>query len=101
MPRIVTGLAIYVQLRGRTLTDDLVDPLIETTHHIGARAERRVEHELLDDPERITDMARNSLRPARRAGTAGRVTIGSVRPIGRGTRGVPASSLPGIVADFR
>ncbi len=32
--------------RGR-LTDDLVDLLIETIHHIGARAERKVERELL------------------------------------------------------
>jgi hypothetical protein len=30
-------------LRGRTLTDDLVDLLIETIHRIGARAERRVD----------------------------------------------------------
>ncbi len=50
----LTGLAIYVHLRGRTLTDDLIDLLIETIHHIGARAERRVEHELLDDLKRVT-----------------------------------------------
>ena len=41
-------------LRGRELTDDLVDLLIETIHHIGARAERRVERELLDDLKRVT-----------------------------------------------
>jgi TnpA family transposase len=50
----LTGLAIYVHLRGRTLTDDLIDLLIETIHHIGARAERRVENELLDDLKRVT-----------------------------------------------
>ena len=50
----LTGLAIYVHLRGRTLTDDLIDLLIETIHHIGARVERRVEHELLDDLKRVT-----------------------------------------------
>jgi hypothetical protein len=33
-------------LRARSLTDDLVDLLIETIHQIGARAERKVEREL-------------------------------------------------------
>jgi hypothetical protein len=32
----------------------LADLLIETIHHIGARAERRVEHELLDDLKRVS-----------------------------------------------
>ena len=50
----LTGLAVYAHLRGRILTDDLIDLLIETIHHIGARAERRVEHELLDDLKRVT-----------------------------------------------
>jgi TnpA family transposase len=50
----LTGLAIYVHLCGRTLTDNLIDLLIETIHHIGARAERRVENELLDDLKRVT-----------------------------------------------
>ena len=36
------------------LTDDLVDLLIETIHQIGARAERRVDRELLDDLKRVT-----------------------------------------------
>ena len=40
--------------RGRELTDNLVDLLIETIHHIGARAERRVDRELLDDLRRVT-----------------------------------------------
>ena len=47
-------LAVFVHLRGRTLTDDLIDLLIETIHHIGARAEHRVERELLEDLKRVT-----------------------------------------------
>jgi hypothetical protein len=50
----ITWLAIFVHLRGRTLTDDLLDLLIETIHHIGARAEHRVDRELLDDLRRVT-----------------------------------------------
>ncbi len=50
----LTWLAAFAHLRGRSLTDDLVDLLIETIHHIGARAERKVERELLDDLKRVT-----------------------------------------------
>ena len=50
----ITGLAVFVHLRGRTLTDDLIDLLIETIHHIGARAEHRVDRELLEDLRRVT-----------------------------------------------
>jgi TnpA family transposase len=50
----LTWLAAFVHLRGRTLTDDLVDLLIETIHRIGARAERRVERELLDELKRVS-----------------------------------------------
>ena len=46
-------LAAYVHLRGRTITDTLADLLIETVHHIGARAEHKVEQELLDDLKRV------------------------------------------------
>ena len=45
----ITWLAAFAYSRARGLTDDLVDLLIETIHHIGARAERKVERELLDD----------------------------------------------------
>ena len=38
----------------RSLTDDLVDLLIETIHRIGARAERKVERELLNDIKHVT-----------------------------------------------
>ena len=50
----LTGLAAFVHLRGRTLTDDLVYLLIETIHRIGARAERRVDRELLDELKRVS-----------------------------------------------
>jgi TnpA family transposase len=50
----LTWLAAFAHLRGRTLVDDLVDLLIETIHHIGARAERKVDRELLDDVKRVT-----------------------------------------------
>ena len=50
----VTWLSAFVHLRGRTLTDELVDLLIETIHRIGARAERRVDRELLDELKRVT-----------------------------------------------
>ena len=50
MERALTWLAAFVYLRARSPTDDLVDLLIETIHQIGARAERKVERELLEDP---------------------------------------------------
>ena len=43
-----------MHLRGRQVTDDLVDLLTETIHQIGARAERRVDRELLDDLKRVS-----------------------------------------------
>lgn len=49
-----TWLAAFVHLRGRQLTDDLVDLLTETIHRIGARAERRVDRVLLDDLKRVS-----------------------------------------------
>ena len=53
-PARLTWLAAFVHLRGRTLTDDLVDLLVETVHRIGARAERRVERDMLTDLRRIS-----------------------------------------------
>ena len=50
----LTWLAAFVHLCGRQLTDNLVDLLTETIHHIGARAERRVDRELLDDLKRVS-----------------------------------------------
>ncbi len=40
-------------MRGQAVIDTLVDLLIETVHHIGARAEHRVEQDLLDDLKRV------------------------------------------------
>ncbi len=47
-------LAVLVHLRQGSLTDELVDLLIETIHQIGARAERRVERELLADFKKVS-----------------------------------------------
>lgn len=46
-------LAAFVHLRSRTLTDELIDLLIETIHQIGARAERKVDRALLEDIKRV------------------------------------------------
>ena len=45
-----TLVATLCWLRRREVTDSLVDLLIQVIHKIGARAEKRVEKELLDDP---------------------------------------------------
>lgn len=50
----LTWLAAFVFLRARSLTDDLVDLLIETIHQIGARAERKVERALLEDLKHVS-----------------------------------------------
>lgn len=50
----ITWLAAFVYLRARSLTDDLVDLLIETIPQIGARAERKVERKLLEDLKRVS-----------------------------------------------
>lgn len=50
----ITWLAAFVYLRTRSLTDDMVDLLIATIHRIGARAERKVEKELLEDLKRVS-----------------------------------------------
>ena len=50
----LTWLAAYVYMRTGSVTDDLVDLLIDTVHRIGARAERKVEHELLEDLKRVS-----------------------------------------------
>jgi hypothetical protein len=53
-PFRLTALAASAHLRGRSLTDGLVDLLIGTIHRIGAHAERKVERELLDDLKRVS-----------------------------------------------
>ncbi len=49
----LTLLAIFGHCRRRELTDTLVDSLIELIHRIGAKAERKVEKELLEDLKRV------------------------------------------------
>ena len=49
----MTLLAVFGHCRRRELTDTLVDVLLELIHRIGAKAERRVEKELLDDLKRV------------------------------------------------
>jgi len=53
-PLRMTLLAAFCAVRSRELTDTLVDLLSDLIHHIGARAERRVEQELLDDLKRVS-----------------------------------------------
>jgi hypothetical protein len=53
-PVRLAWLAAYAHLRGRTLTDNLVELLVETVHAIGARAERRVERQVIGELKRVT-----------------------------------------------
>lgn len=48
-----TLLVALLWARGREITDSLVELLIQVVHRIGARAERRVEKELLEDLKRV------------------------------------------------
>ena len=52
-PLQLTLLAVFGHLQERQLTDTLVDLLLSMVHRIGARAERRVEQELLEDLKRV------------------------------------------------
>ena len=49
----MTLLAAYCLLRGRELTDILVDLLLELIHRLGAKVERKVEKALVDDLKRV------------------------------------------------
>lgn len=49
----LTWLAAFAFLRGRAITDTLVDLLVDTVHRINARADRRVSNVLLDDLQRV------------------------------------------------
>jgi len=49
----MTLLAAYCLLRGRELTDILVDLLLELVHRLGAKAERKVEKALVEDLKRV------------------------------------------------
>jgi TnpA family transposase len=50
----ITWLAAFVHLRGRALTDSLVELLVETVHAIGARAERRVEQQVINEIRKVS-----------------------------------------------
>jgi hypothetical protein len=52
-PVRLTLLAAFCTLRSQELTDNLVDVLLQVVHRISRKAERRVEHELLDDLKRV------------------------------------------------
>jgi hypothetical protein len=52
-PLRLTLLSAFCQLRSRELTDTLVDLLLDLIHRIGAKAERKVEKERLDDLKRV------------------------------------------------
>ena len=56
-PVRATLLAALLWSRSREITDSLVDLLIQTVHRIGARAERKVEKEILADFRRVTGKA--------------------------------------------
>lgn len=49
-----TLLAAFCWLRCQEITDSLVELLIQIVHSIGARAERKVEKELIDDLKRVS-----------------------------------------------
>jgi len=53
VPLRMTLLAAFCLLRGRELTDILVDVLLELVHRLGAKAERKVEKELIEDLKRV------------------------------------------------
>jgi len=52
-PVRLTLLAAFCHVRGREITDALVDLLIATVHRIGATAEKRVDSELIADLKRV------------------------------------------------
>lgn len=54
-PEIIkyTLLSAFVHTREREITDNIIDLLIEITHKIGVRAERKVDRELLKDFKKV------------------------------------------------
>jgi TnpA family transposase len=54
-PLRMTLLSAFCFMRQQAITDTLVDLLIQMIHHVGFRAERRVEHALLKDLKRIAN----------------------------------------------
>lgn len=47
-------MAAFCWLRSREITDNLVELLIQIVHRIGARVQRRVEKELLNDFKKVS-----------------------------------------------
>jgi TnpA family transposase len=52
-PLSITLLAAYCHVRGQDLTDTVVDLLVDIVHHIGSKAESRVEKQLIEQLERV------------------------------------------------
>jgi hypothetical protein len=52
-PLLITLLAAYCHVRGQDLTDTVVDLLVDIVHHIGRKAESRVEEQFLEDLKRV------------------------------------------------
>ena len=66
-PVRATLLAALLWSRGREITDSLVELLTQVVHRIGARAERRVEREILNDFRRVTGKTKILFRLAEAA----------------------------------
>jgi TnpA family transposase len=56
--RRYTLLAAFCYLRSQEITDNLVELLIQLVHRLGARAERRVDKELLNDFKKVSGKTR-------------------------------------------
>jgi len=52
-PLCITLLAAYCHVRGRDLTDTVADLLVDIVHHIGSKAETRVEEQLVEELKRV------------------------------------------------
>ncbi len=107
-PLRLTLLTAFCHVRGREIADSLTELLITTVHRIGAKAEKRVEGELINDLKRVAGkpallfkLAAASL--AKPDGTvrdvvfAARGRADPARPDGRGREHRPC--LPATLAD--
>jgi TnpA family transposase len=52
-PLSIMLLAAYCHVRGQDLTDTVVDLLVNIVHHIGSKAETRVEEQLIEELKRV------------------------------------------------
>lgn len=62
-----TLLAAFFWCRGREITDNLVELIIQIVHRIGARAERKVEKEFLRDFRKVSGKTNVLFRMAEKA----------------------------------